>query len=694
MYRFLCVCLVAVPLLASETLFPGAEKVDARLMQKLEADVLNKQATSYRIQVTLKSPKAKAAYRFQTAVQRGAVTRDVIAVQDRVLQRVGQTSMSVLNRYRLVFGFSARADVHAIAALAAEQDVLDIGEMPVYRKRQTSDRPGDREAFPLVNMDAVHDRGYTGSGITIAILDDGIDVSHPAFAGKIVGGYDFGDNDDDFNWDGTACEDQTHGTAVAGVAAGKGGNVWGTAPDARIAFFKLGSREDCEGLIGDVAAAVDRAVQEKDNWGIRVINMSFGEQDFFDDTQSCVDAMNPVERQAYSAADAAGIIMFASAGNEASCNGIIIPSCVPEVISVGSVYDADIGGDANCYAVATCATSTSVECPDEAPHFAETTTEADKVALYSNSGSLLDILAPADFSLSAQAGGGETTMFNGTSSASPFAAGVGAVMIAAAGGEATRENVLGWLRDHGVDRTDEKNNLTRPRVDAEASLNAVLGNDGGGTTTPTGTVAERWIAHLTPTANFITSIQVTNATSSDQSFSFQAYNTDGSAAGTAANTVSAGDTRTYAVTQLFGGDISHFRILEGEVVVSVSYQAASGGSPAVVAERGTHGAWWRTFPGNDDVVTDGIAVVNLGDAATDIVITQKEPGGVEGTSQTVISGLGAKAKGLYLFSGFTPDSDSFFDITASQPIAIMALRFEKPSSTFLWENATLLMSGN
>ena len=109
----------------------------------------------------------------------------------------------------------------------------------------------DVQANALTGVDRVHHAGFTGRGVTIAMIDDGIDAAHPAFGGdtawpnnKIMGGYDFADNDSDPRND---CAQQGHGTAVAGIAVGNGAGVLGTAPDAQIVMLKIQSAQQCGG---------------------------------------------------------------------------------------------------------------------------------------------------------------------------------------------------------------------------------------------------------------------------------------------------------------------------------------------------------------------------------------------------------------------------------------------------------------
>ncbi len=208
-------------------------------------------------------------------------------------------------------------------------------------------------------------------------------------------------------------------------------------------------------------------------------------------------------------------------------------------------------------------------------------------------------------------------------------------------------------------------------------------------------VNQRWIAHITPTANFITTVQITNRHSTPRSYTLQPYDINGNALPEVSGDIAATSTAFFSLEDLFGADpVSHLRIRDGDqVTVSVAYRSANGGSPAHVPERERHGNMWRIFPGDWSVITDAIAVVNLGNEPTDVTVTQKMADGGTLASQTALTGLAAKAKGLYVLnSEFTPRPDAYFDITASQALALVALRFEKPDSLFLWENLAILLN--
>jgi subtilisin family serine protease len=119
----------------------------------------------------------------------------------------------------------------------------------------------------------------TGAGAVIAVVDTGVDLSHPDLAGKLVAGATFigcnpscGDGD----WkgpDGVGQADDAHGTHVSGIAAAATNNgvgIAGVAPDAKIMPVKV--LEAGSGSYEDIAAGVRWAADH----GADVINMSLG----------------------------------------------------------------------------------------------------------------------------------------------------------------------------------------------------------------------------------------------------------------------------------------------------------------------------------------------------------------------------------------------------------------------------------
>jgi subtilisin family serine protease len=435
----------------------GAQKLQAALLQHMQQAQLKGPedvSQTFRIMVSLQAPHTSQSMDYHSPQGRQLIQQQVQQAQNEVLQIRTRGKLTVLYRYQNVFGFSAIADREAILELIAMDYVVFVEELPVMKKM-------DVESHGLTHVDQMHAASYTGKGVTIAIIDDGIDSAHAAFGGeavwptaKILAGYDFADNDPDPRID---CVDQSHGTAVAGVAAGNGGGILGTAPDAQLVFLKVQSAANCgqSSLDGDVAAAIDWAVSHRDTYGIDIISMSLGSEGSHDAT--VCDQAQPLFRQAVDAAYAAGMIVLAASGNEAQTDAISHPACMSKVISVGAVYDADLGrvDFSNC---------------------SDPVTGADRVTCYSNSAEILDILAPSDCALTAQAGGGTMDCFRGTSSAAPFAAGVAASLLEAAAGQLNGDTMRQLLVNHGVAVSDDKSDWIKPRIDALASLQALDGD--------------------------------------------------------------------------------------------------------------------------------------------------------------------------------------------------------------------------
>lgn len=257
-----------------------------------------------------------------------------------------------------------------------------------------------------LNMTEAWETRSSAAGVVIAIIDDGVERSHPDLAENVLGsGKCFASPEsgrpctspDDPN---PADEDDFHGTLVAGAAAARGNNaigIAGTAWEADILPLKV-----------DLSAfAVVNAIDESIVQGAHIINMSFG---------------GPVggsaQHEAIARAEAAGILVVAAAGNADASNDVAshFPSNTPEpnVLSVAA------------------------------------TTGRDKVASFSQWGAFsVDLAAPGVSILSTAIGGGYASA-SGTSFAAPHAAGVAALVLAETGAADYRQ-VKAHLIHGGID---------------------------------------------------------------------------------------------------------------------------------------------------------------------------------------------------------------------------------------------------
>jgi thermitase len=213
----------------------------------------------------------------------------------------------------------------------------------------------------------------TGSeSVVVAIVDSGVYPHHPDLASKLVPGWNFVKNNAD------TADVLGHGTAVAGTVAaatnnglGVAGITWGS----RIMPLVVVNERDYSAY-SDIAAAIQYAVDH----GVRVINVSIGGPSSSITLQKAVDY-----------AWSKGALVFASAMNEGT-SARFYPAACEHAIAVGA------------------------------------TDASDRLASFSNYGSWITLAAPGTGILSTANGGGYS-FWNGTSFASPIAAGVAGLML-------------------------------------------------------------------------------------------------------------------------------------------------------------------------------------------------------------------------------------------------------------------------
>ncbi len=279
----------------------------------------------------------------------------------------------------------------------------------------------------------------TGTGVIVAVIDSGVDTTHPELAGRIYGtGWDFVDDDADPSPVGTSFE-EAHGTAVAGLigAAVDGSGIAGVSPDAKLMVVRACSGGGC--WSDDVADAIHFAV---DN-GADVINLSLG---------SITDVEDPLMESAIGYAQTRDVAVIAAAGNQGvdldhQSNGkMLVPGGLPysNIIAVASTDDRD------------------------------------RRASFSNYGAnTVDIAAPGSEILTLGLNGGYV-LVDGTSFSAPVVSGVAALLLAKDPGMGHQE-LLARLKDFtdeppsiaGLFQTGRVNagrSLTKRFVDTDTSV--------------------------------------------------------------------------------------------------------------------------------------------------------------------------------------------------------------------------------
>ncbi|NOZ93503.1 MAG: S8 family serine peptidase [Acidobacteria bacterium] len=383
--------------------------------------------------------------------------------------------------------------------------VRELAALPIVRAVEPDFklRAMRTEGAALMHSDTLLAQGGDGNGIGVAILDSGIDWTHPELpAGtKVVVHADYTGTQ---TGDTTGFDDQGHGTAVAGIIGGLQG---GMAPKATLWALKVLDSKG-SGDFSNSVRALDDVYANRDQFGgVRVVNMSLGGGGPFNN--QC-DGQMPAMDAALAKVVNAGIAVFISSGNEGCTNGISFPACISDAIAVGAVYDAAMGsaafGEGGC---------TPGGCTDQS-------TAADMITCYSSSGAPLDILAPSHCATTTKLGGGYESCFGGTSAASPYAAGVAAQLLSLRP-QTTVAQLKTALTSTGRPITDTRNGITRPRIDAVQASQYLAGGGGGGGGTTT-----LWIpviAHATGTngTNWASDVAVLNGGASSTPVRFALY---------------------------------------------------------------------------------------------------------------------------------------------------------------------------
>ncbi|MHC5116230.1 MAG: S8 family serine peptidase, partial [Planctomycetota bacterium] len=408
-------------------------------------------------------PKAvKWAMKASVKAYQGAVN----SKQDKVLKNLTAQEHSMRHRYKNLPAFSVEVNEKGLQKLINDPTVLSV--QPVVQVSKFT-----AQGLPLLN--AIRTRGiYDGTGISIAIVDDAIDYTHPNLGGggfpnaKVIGGYDFG-NDDPDPAPVLPGDIQAHGTSVAGVAGGSvdllaEDYIGGAAPGAKIYALKF-SNDLNGGLTNDGGVAswdwcITHQYDDPEN-PILVINNSWG-VGIEIDSESVADALFPAEAMAAARCVQAGMTVVVSAGNSFFTNGIGLPAANSNTIAVGAVSDA-----------AGVIDNTGFVAP-----------AVGYVMPYSNSGSLLDLFAPAEEGYTLDIVGEDgyeedewMPTFGGTSCAAPYVSGMIATLQQAnyetTGSYLTPQEVLDLLSTTGDPVTDPKaSDITRPLVDLYAAVDA------------------------------------------------------------------------------------------------------------------------------------------------------------------------------------------------------------------------------
>ncbi|WP_275003977.1 S8 family serine peptidase [Promicromonospora iranensis] len=189
----------------------------------------------------------------------------------------------------------------------------------------------DADSTPQVGAPEAWADGYTGEGVTIAVVDTGVDTTHPDLDENVVAERDFTGGDNPSDGFG-------HGTHVASIAAGTGDadpDMIGVAPGADIINAKV---LDDQGF-GEWSWIID-GMEWAAGEGAQVLNLSLGEPgSFTDGTDPASQAVNALTEQY-------GVLVVAAAGNDGPRAGTVSPPAVADsALAVAAVDDDDAQAD-------------------------------------------------------------------------------------------------------------------------------------------------------------------------------------------------------------------------------------------------------------------------------------------------------------------------------------------------------------
>ncbi|WP_026257438.1 S8 family peptidase [Actinopolymorpha alba] len=184
------------------------------------------------------------------------------------------------------------------------------------------------ESVPQIGAPAAWQAGFDGTGVTVAVLDTGIDAAHPDLAGKVVGSRDFTGTGS-----GTVKDGHGHGTHVASTIAGSGaaagGARKGVAPGARLL---VGKALDDSGS-GQNSWLID-AMEWAATSGADIVSMSLSSE--------ATDGSDPLSQAVNNLTASTGTLFVAAAGNQGPSDQTVRnPGTADAALTVGAVDKSD-----------------------------------------------------------------------------------------------------------------------------------------------------------------------------------------------------------------------------------------------------------------------------------------------------------------------------------------------------------------
>jgi len=359
-------------------------------------------------------------------------TRAVAARRQAVLAAVSPEHVQVHRRFAMIGGFTATVSSTGLAQLLAQADVARVDTL-------TRGTAALAQSVPQIRADVVHRRDDLGSGVTVAVLDAGLDATHPDLDGSIVAEHCFcrphccPNGADEQSGSGSAFSPFVHGTHVTGVIVSKGIVApIGVAPAAKVVAVKV-LNDAGSGLLVDWIAGLDFIATSRPD--VQAVNMSLvSDLEYGGACDTANDASVMALAREMRMLRNRGVLTFAAAGNKGHPTSMAAPACASAAVSVAAVDKADVLWPS------------------------------------SNRSAMLDLLAPGVDIVSAGTDH-KTDTISGTSIATPHATGTAALLLAL-NPTLSPDTLEGILKDGGVPIHDPDSGRIFPRVNALAGMNA------------------------------------------------------------------------------------------------------------------------------------------------------------------------------------------------------------------------------
>jgi subtilisin family serine protease len=405
--------------------------------------------------------------------------KEIATMQSAVLNQVGSlnTNSAAPKRFAIIPFMAIEVNLTELNALIRLAEVTSIEEdrVATHSDSQSTTVTGASAAWNGVP-------GFTGAGQTIAILDSGIDKTHPFLLGKVVSEACYSTNN---SADGAtsvcpgavpqstatgsampysgACPAGAcaHGTVVAGIAAGTNATFSGIAKDATLISIQVFTRFDSVANCGstnpcaltytsDQILGLQQVYALRNSFNIAAVNMSLGGGQYF--SQSVCDSANASIKAIIDTLRSVNIPTIVAAGNDGFTNSMAAPACISSAISVGATFHV-AGYNNNC-----AGNNLGIS-------------SVDAILCESDSASFLNLLAPGA-EINSSIPGGAYESWYGTSMAAPQVAGAWAIL-KQKNSKLGVDTGLNALSSSGVQISDPRNGIVKPRIQIDAALNAI-----------------------------------------------------------------------------------------------------------------------------------------------------------------------------------------------------------------------------